>query len=115
MKKMLSAIAFVLMKSAILLALAFVWLLYHVLMICCVTVRYIALPMMFVAAVIALTTYSDDGLTRDVVECIITFAGAAAFYFALPQLPKVLSFLVVYFADLLKAPMPVKSTVKYIF
>ena len=115
MKKLLSVIAFVLLKSVILLALAFVWILYHVITICCVTVRYIALPMMFVAAVIAITTYSDDGLTRDVIECVFTFAGAAAFYFVLPQIPKLLSYLVVYFTVLLKAPVHVKSTVKYTF
>ncbi len=115
MKKLLSVLAFVLLKSVILLALAAVWILYHVIVICCVTVRYIALPMMFVAAVIAITTYSDDGLTRDVIECILTFAGAAAFYFALPQVPKLLSYLVVFFSALLKEPYHVKSTVKYTF
>ncbi len=117
MKNVLLFIAKLLMKMSFFLAWAFVSALNFIIVICCVTLRYIALPIMFVAAVIAATTYFDHGLTRDVLECIGTFAAAGAFYFALPQLPKLLAFAQGFFRAGMKIPLYHKRTsqLKYTF
>ena len=70
---------------------------------------------MIVAAIIAITTYSDEGLTRDVLECIATFTAAGVFYFALPQLPKLLIFAQGFFSAAMRMPLTVKPSVKYTF
>lgn len=116
MKAVVSFVVKLLLKTFIGLALAFLYVLNFILAICCVTLRYIALPVMFVAAVIAITTYSDHGLTRDVVECIGTFAMAGVFYFALPQIPKLIAFLQGFLTAAFHAtPLMVKHSVKYTF
>ena len=115
MKNILLILAKLLMKVGFFLAWAFISVLNFIVVICCVTVRYIALPVMIVAAIIAITTYSDEGLTRDVLECIATFAAAGAFYFALPQVPKLLIFAQGFFSAAMRMPLVVKPSVKYTF
>lgn len=115
MKTFLLIVAKLLLKVCFFLAWAFVTVLNFIVVISCVTLRFIALPIMFVAAVIAITTYSDHGLTRDVVECIGTFASAGVFYFVLPQIPKLLAFLQGFFRAGMQMPLMIKSPVKYTF
>lgn len=104
-----------LMKGVIFLALAIVWILYHLSMICCMTVRFIALPLMLVSGVIAVTTYPDAGLSRDVLDCVLVFASAAVFYFALPYASVLLNYAVVFLTGMLKSPFHVDTPVKYTF
>ena len=115
MRKTMSIIVQLLLKVLIFIALAIVWLLHHLSMICCVTIRLIAVPLMLVSGVIAVTTYPDTGLSSDVIDCILVFISAMVFYFGLPYVAAFLNYAVVFLAELLKAPLSVSPTVKYTF
>lgn len=116
MKSAVLFIAKLLLKTCIGVLLACLYAINFIIAICCVTVRYAALPIMFVAAVIAMTTYSDEGLTLDVLDCIFAFAAAGAFYFALPQVPKLLAFVQGFLSGAFHAiTLTVSSPVKYRF
>lgn len=93
MKTIVLFVAKLIFKVSLAAALAALYLFNIVFAFCASLLRYMALPVMFVAAVIAITTYSDHGMVTDVVECIWTFVAAAAFYFTLPLLPQLVAWL----------------------
>lgn len=116
MRTVFTFVAKLILKTAIAMVLAMLYILNIVLVFFNATVRYVALLMMFVAAVIAITTYSDHGLTTDVVECIGTFMGAGVFFYVTPQISKLIDLL----TDVLSAVfhsihLTARPSVKYIF
>lgn len=116
MRTVFTFVAKLLLKTAIAMVLAILYILNTVLVFFNATIRYVALLMMFVASVIAITTYSDHGLTTDVMECIGTFMGAGIFFYVMPQIPKLINLLTnVLSAVFHSIHLTVRPPVKYIF